>query len=320
MINKKILKVETGRVIYIKNNKILLTKGENDEVYQTPGGWCDKNEKSINTAVREFNEELGINLNIDDLEYVFTITSERKAKSCEGDFDLVQKKEHFFHLTKEVKISKDIVDEDTGNFNVKSVQMVALEEFYSEDFPIFPSSLKEYIQNTIMYLRAREFAKKAHGEQKYGERNYSHHLQQVDKIVNDFAHLLKENAILKIKTCAWLHDIIEDTEITKSDLEKEFNSTIAGIVYKVSNNKKSNEIPYKKICNCNNAKLIKLFDRLANMENCCITKSTRHIKKYVEQYPQLKEYLYMSKYDELWQRLEKAYNKMIGILKEKNEY
>jgi (p)ppGpp synthase/HD superfamily hydrolase len=57
--------------------------------------------------------------------------------------------------------------------------------------------------------KAREFAIKAHGEQKYGEFPYSVHLDEVATIAKPYG----ESA----EIVAYLHDVIEDTSVTKKE-------------------------------------------------------------------------------------------------------
>lgn len=77
--------------------------------------------------------------------------------------------------------------------------------------------------------------------------------------------------IQEIKTIAALHDLLEDTWVTKEDLEKEFNQEIVQDVLSLS---KKNELP-KKIreeeykerlkISSENAKIVKLFDIYDNL-------------------------------------------------------
>ena len=79
--------------------------------------------------------------------------------------------------------------------------------------------------NTKLILRAYEYAKKNHKEQKRlsGEDYIIHPLN----VANILADINLDDATI---CAAMLHDVVEDTEITKDDLEKEFGEEIAMMV------------------------------------------------------------------------------------------
>ena len=64
-----------------------------------------------------------------------------------------------------------------------------------------------------MKTKAREFACKYHGEKRYGEHPYVVHLDAVAEIVQQYG----EPAVV----IAYLHDVVEDTEVTIDDLADE---------------------------------------------------------------------------------------------------
>jgi len=113
---------------------------------------------------------------------------------------------------------------------------------------------------------AKRFAGVMHFRQAYGTHPYTYHLQQVEMITNRFGF----NDI-KLQICAWLHDIIEDTDISYYQLENDFGKEIADIVYAVTNEMGRNRREryaktYPKIRANKNALIIKLADRIANIE------------------------------------------------------
>ncbi|MCI5166209.1 MAG: bifunctional (p)ppGpp synthetase/guanosine-3',5'-bis(diphosphate) 3'-pyrophosphohydrolase, partial [Candidatus Electrothrix sp. GM3_4] len=71
----------------------------------------------------------------------------------------------------------------------------------------------------MLISKARRFALKHHGEQKYGEHPYVVHLDAVAELVQQYGEL----AVV----IAYLHDVVEDTNITLPDIEKEFGKLIA---------------------------------------------------------------------------------------------
>jgi (p)ppGpp synthase/HD superfamily hydrolase len=75
---------------------------------------------------------------------------------------------------------------------------------------------------------AKEFALKAHQGQTYGTREYSFHLEAVVSIAKEFK--LDENII----SACWLHDTMEDCNVSFQDLKNIFGEKIAEIVYCVT--------------------------------------------------------------------------------------
>ena len=65
-----------------------------------------------------------------------------------------------------------------------------------------------------MIDKAKEFAIKAHGNQKYGKLPYEYHLQQVvSKLMlwRDFNAFPITDEYIAV---AWLHDVLEDTDVS----------------------------------------------------------------------------------------------------------
>lgn len=118
--------------------------------------------------------------------------------------------------------------------------------------------------------KAKQFALKAHGEQKYGNLPYMVHLDAVNNIAQ--LHSLNES----IQAAAYLHDVIEDTYVTYEEIKSEFSKKIADLVWAVTsetgrNREERNRKTYKKISKSTDAILLKLCDRIANIENAIAT-------------------------------------------------
>ncbi|WP_128332182.1 HD domain-containing protein [Apibacter sp. HY039] len=118
---------------------------------------------------------------------------------------------------------------------------------------------------------ARQFSIQAHNQQKYGAYPYEIHLGHVVEILirNGLKFCTEEDYTLL--AAAWLHDILEDTTISKEELTRKFNSNISEIVYALTDGRgntrkeKKKEV-YKKIIFNQNAMIVKLADRIANVE------------------------------------------------------
>jgi (p)ppGpp synthase/HD superfamily hydrolase len=114
---------------------------------------------------------------------------------------------------------------------------------------------------------AREIAIKAHGLQKYGAEPYVVHLEQVQEIIKRFGYQSDQTIVI----AGWLHDTVEDTSLTLSEIESMFGDEIKDVVYRVTdepgkNRKERKEKTYNKINGHYKATIVKLCDRIANVE------------------------------------------------------
>lgn len=111
---------------------------------------------------------------------------------------------------------------------------------------------------------ARDFALKAHGDQRYGGAPYGVHLFAVVQVARDFNC---SNAQWK---AAFLHDVLEDTPATSDQILDLFGEDVLRIVYACTgegNDRASrNASIYRKIADYPPAALVKLADRIANVE------------------------------------------------------
>jgi len=139
---------------------------------------------------------------------------------------------------------------------------------------------------------AREFAIKAHGDQRYGKEPdappYSVHLDQVARLV---ATVLEGppwpgtltgwgyDQAASAVAVAYLHDVVEDTDCTLDDVKAAFGSQVAEAVALVTdepgkNRKERKAKTYAKLANAPTstaglvARIVKAADRLANVRAC----------------------------------------------------
>ncbi len=114
--------------------------------------------------------------------------------------------------------------------------------------------------------RALLVAKKAHANQTYDIYPYIFHIKQVVRIAEELGY--DESIIV----ASVLHDALEDTELSFNDLKKAFGEEVAEIVYCVTdelgrNRKERKEKTYPKIQGNWKATVVKICDRIANMEH-----------------------------------------------------
>jgi len=136
-----------------------------------------------------------------------------------------------------------------------------------------------------MKERAREFAIAAHGEQKYGGHSYSVHLDAVAEIATEYGEL----AIV----LAYLHDVVEDTDVTLNDIDKEFGEFVSICVALLTdepgrNRKERKAKTYEKLAKVNGdtelALVVKTADRLANMRSCLAEQNRGLLSMYQKEH------------------------------------
>jgi (p)ppGpp synthase/HD superfamily hydrolase len=147
-----------------------------------------------------------------------------------------------------------------------------------------------------LFNEARAFAIKSHGDQKYGVSPYEIHLGNVIGVLMKFNVDLSNVYNLNLLVAAWLHDVLEDTEITKTELEEKFGTAVAEIVYTLSDDKGSNREErkanfYKKIAKNEDAIIVKLADRISNVEFSIIHGNDKKYDLYKIEQVKLEEVL-----------------------------
>ncbi|AXH12649.1 HD domain-containing protein [Halarcobacter bivalviorum] len=126
------------------------------------------------------------------------------------------------------------------------------------------------------YLKALNFAAKAHGEQKtpYGVPYLTHLASVAMEIIHacEQSQLKIEKADLAI-TVALLHDTIEDTDVTYDDLYSEFGAEVAEAVEALTKDKTIESKKDQMALSINNlltqpyeVQMVKLADRITNMQ------------------------------------------------------
>ena len=140
-------------------------------------------------------------------------------------------------------------------------------------------------------IRARMFAEIAHSGQTYNDEvPYTYHLDNVVKILQQFS--LTDPVMI----CAgYLHDTIEDTTRSYNDIKDRFGEDVAELVFCVTselgrNRKERNEKTYPKIAANPRAILLKLADRIANIEYGLA--SGGKTEMYTKEFPEFFKALY----------------------------
>jgi guanosine-3',5'-bis(diphosphate) 3'-pyrophosphohydrolase len=137
--------------------------------------------------------------------------------------------------------------------------------------------------------QAREFAQKAHGDQKYGGQPYVVHLAAVRTVLAEFGF---EGDYL---VAAWLHDVLEDTKTSYTELVRAFGLDVAALVLAVTgvgeNRKERNGSIKLKLQRLRRAIPLKLADRVANGRSC-LKNNPNLLAMYQGEYPEFRAALY----------------------------
>lgn len=127
--------------------------------------------------------------------------------------------------------------------------------------------------------RAREFAIQYHGDQKYGDKPYVHHLDCVfNKLDCSFPYNEKYGCV------AYLHDILEDTDCEYEDLEKNFGFVVADNVLRLTKDKQIGYDDYMTIVKGSLiSHAVKIADTRANLAQSVLDNNKSRIVKYAKQ-------------------------------------
>lgn len=141
--------------------------------------------------------------------------------------------------------------------------------------------------------KAIDFAQKAHADQLYGENQpYMHHLANAADIVEFYL----DKAPNEYVQAAFLHDTLEDTDTSIDQLKEAFGDRVASLVFAVTDGEGVNRAArhaatYPKIRDCPGALLVKLADRIANIEYSILTTNHSKLGMYVKEWSEFEREL-----------------------------
>ena len=126
---------------------------------------------------------------------------------------------------------------------------------------------------------ARSFAFVAHGDQQYGDQPYIHHLDAVASVVASWGF---RGSILE---AAYLHDVIEDTRVTRSEIASVFGKRVADMVWAdtAEDGTRDERMAsiYAKAAKDGGAAVVKVADRIANIE--AAEPGSEHAARYLRE-------------------------------------
>lgn len=161
--------------------------------------------------------------------------------------------------------------------------------------------MDEKWNDAINSIRLKAYKVHEDVNQKYGDKPYSYHLHSVElktkELIESFYQEIDGEEYTAIVFGALFHDSIEDARLSYNDVKKialeflseKYATMASDIVYALTNEKgktraeRANDKYYEGIRNTTYAPLVKLADRLANMEYSCKTQSSMH-KKYMSEW------------------------------------
>ncbi len=162
--------------------------------------------------------------------------------------------------------------------------------------------------------QAIAFAEKMHGDQKYGPHKYIVHLENVAQIVKIFSADWNEDLII----AAYLHDTIEDTPASYSDIKKVFGENVAELVYAVTdelgrNRKERHAKTYPKIAALPMAITLKLADRISNVAYSVADRESR-FAMYLGEHKGFSEAFKKDNTNQkMWEHLEKLFEQGVAL-------
>ena len=130
---------------------------------------------------------------------------------------------------------------------------------------------------------ARAMAIEAHGNQRYGEKPYIYHLDQVAGLVGAWGNTAE--------VIAYLHDTLEDTNLSVRTVRDSFGFLVADCVQALTddsgeNRRERKKWTYERLSKIHGesdiaiALVVKSADRLANVTNCVDNGNERLLRMY----------------------------------------
>lgn len=143
---------------------------------------------------------------------------------------------------------------------------------------------------------------------------YEFHLRMVVNVCNEFLAKSTFSNYPVIELACWGHDLIEDCRVSYNDCKEVLGSSVADIIYAVSNEKgknrkeRANDKYYEGIRNTAGATFVKLCDRIANVQYSKLTKS-KMFEMYKKENKEFIEKLYNSQYETMFIYLDSLFTK-----------
>lgn len=156
---------------------------------------------------------------------------------------------------------------------------------------------------------ARDLAVKYHGDQKYGDAPYVKHLDDVAALVHT------RSTDDEAEVIAYLHDILEDTDMTSEKLREHFSEAVVTQVELLTDCPGSTGRARKALTHAKlsliasdwdtddtgwlwRVLLVKAADRLANVTNCVMHKNAGLLRMYKGEHTEFRKAVFREKINE----------------------
>ena len=169
--------------------------------------------------------------------------------------------------------------------------------------------------------KSDKIALKAHDGQKHGEDEYIVHPRRVAIILmEEFGYLFNAKEKVIVGCAGKMHDVIEDSDLTFRDLNREFGYNIAKVVYAVTN--ENGMAPFHRIKKSKKATAVKLADRIDNLRSCfpLDDKTKRFANKYSRKH---ERFYYELSETSRWgvkSKLRPMWNEYLGLIAKVEEH
>ena len=164
---------------------------------------------------------------------------------------------------------------------------------------------------------ARDLAAELHSEHKYDGKPYVE--AHLDEVALEVCSYTQDPVAIAV---AYLHDVLEDTEISFTVLQQMMGETVANAVFDLTDGKGESRFDrqMKTYSRCRDNPLavkVKLADRTVNMR---ASKGTIHAITYVNEYERFKGSLYKAYSNEvMWAHLDNIYEDLKLHMRENSE-
>ena len=157
--------------------------------------------------------------------------------------------------------------------------------------------------------KAMAYAQQKHMAQTYDQFPYFKHLENVYNVLIKFNFKEDNPEDLEILIASWLHDSIEDTATSYNDIKQVFGVNVAEIVYCMTdelgrNRKEKKAKTYPKIRSNSKSIIIKVADRIANIQHSIEENNTSFMEMYEKEFEDFQYNLRIYKHiDLMWEHL-----------------
>ncbi|RLJ19934.1 hypothetical protein DJ030_07870 [bacterium endosymbiont of Escarpia laminata] len=159
--------------------------------------------------------------------------------------------------------------------------------------------------NDELLHRARTFAVEAHGAQRYGDKPYIYHLDQVAGLVESYGN--------DAQIIGYLHDVVEDTAVNRLEVAEVFGHFVGACVEIVTDEpgrtreerkRKTNQKMRRVSGSHELALVVKVADRLANVTACITERNDVLLERYLREQAVFRSAVYRKGLcDDIWTRL-----------------